>query len=51
VKIKAKLISASGEKFPIVLSIIRTYRSSFALTLKEKGIDGLIADLRGKNAR
>jgi len=71
VKIKAKLISASGEKFPIVLSMsnrkdtswraynldiagidfIRTYRSSFALTLKEKGIDGLIADLRGKNAR
>jgi len=71
VKIKAKLISASGEEFPIVLSMsnrkdtswraynldvagidfIRTYRSSFALTLKEKGIDGLIGDLRGKNAR
>ena len=71
VKIKAKLISESGEEFPIVLSMsnrrdtswraynmdvagidfIRTYRSSFALTLKEKGIDGLISDLRGKNAR
>lgn len=71
VKVKAKLISASGEEFPITLSMsnrrdtswraynldiagidfIRTYRSSFALTLKEKGIDGLINDLRGKNAR
>ncbi|MFT6098185.1 MAG: phospholipid transport system substrate-binding protein [Arenicella sp.] len=71
VKVKAKLISASGEEFPIVLSMsnrndtrwraynldvagidfIRTYRSSFALSLKEKGIDGLINDLRGKNAR
>jgi phospholipid transport system substrate-binding protein len=71
VKIKAKLISATGEEYPIVLSMsnrkdtrwraynldiagidfIRTYRSSFALTLKEKGIDGLIGDLRGKNAR
>lgn len=71
VKIKAKLISASGDEFPIILSMsnrkdsswraynldvaginfIRTYRSSFALTLKEKGIDGLIRDLRGKNAR
>jgi phospholipid transport system substrate-binding protein len=71
VKVKAKLISASGEEFPIVLSMsnrrdtrwraynldvagidfIRTYRSSFALTLKEKGIDGLISDLRGKNSR
>lgn len=71
VKIKAKLISASGEEYPIVLSMsnrkdtrwraynldiagidfIRTYRSSFALTLKDKGIDGLIGDLRGKNAR
>jgi len=71
VKIKAKLISASGEEFPIILSMsnrkdtrwraynldvagidfIRTYRSSFSLTLKEKGIDGLIGDLRGKNAR
>ncbi len=71
VKIKARLISASGDEFPIVLSMsnrkdtswraynldvaginfIRTYRSSFALTLKEKGIDGLIGDLRGKNAR
>jgi len=71
VKVKAKLISASGEEFPIILSMsnrndtswraynldvagidfIRTYRSSFALSLKEKGIDGLIKDLRGKNAR
>ena len=71
VKVKAKLISASGEEFPIVLSMsnrndtswraynldvagidfIRTYRSSFALSLKEKGIDGLTNDLRGKNAR
>jgi phospholipid transport system substrate-binding protein len=71
VKVKAKLISASGEEFRIVLSMsnrndtswraynldvagidfIRTYRSSFALSLKEKGIDGLITDLRGKNAR
>ena len=71
VKVKAKLISESGEEFPIVLSMsnrkdtrwraynldvaginfIRTYRSSFALTLKEKGLDGLIGDLRGKNSR
>lgn len=71
VKIKAKLISASGEEYPIVLSMsnrkdtrwraynldvagidfIRTYRSSFSLTLKEKGIDGLIRDLHVKNAR
>lgn len=71
VKIKAKLVSASGEEYSIVLSMsnrrdtrwraynldiagidfIRTYRSSFALTLKEKGIDGLTDDLRGKNAR
>ncbi|MBL4674465.1 MAG: ABC transporter substrate-binding protein [Arenicella sp.] len=71
VKVKAKLISASGEEFSIILSMsnrndtrwraynldvagidfIRTYRSSFALSLKEKGIDGLIKDLRGKNAR
>jgi len=33
------------------IDFIRTYRSSFALTLKEKGIDGLISDLRGKNVR
>ncbi|MFT4634249.1 MAG: phospholipid transport system substrate-binding protein [Arenicella sp.] len=71
VKVKAKLVSASGEEFPITLSMsnrrdtrwraynldiagidfIRTYRSSFSLTLKEKGIDGLIKDLRGKNVR
>jgi phospholipid transport system substrate-binding protein len=71
VKVKAKLISAAGEEFPIILSMsnrndtrwraynldvagidfIRTYRSSFSLSLKEKGIDGLINDLRGKNAR
>lgn len=71
VKIKAKLISESGDEFPIVLSMsnrkdtrwraynldvaginfIRTYRSTFSLTLQEKGIDGLIEDLRGKNAR
>ena len=71
VKVRAKLISESGEEFQIILSMsnrrdtrwraynldiagidfIRTYRSSFALTLKEKGIDGLISDLRGKNVR
>lgn len=71
VKVKARLVSAAGEEFPIILSMsnrkdtqwraynlevaginfIRTYRSSFAQTLQEKGIDGLVADLRNKNAR
>jgi phospholipid transport system substrate-binding protein len=71
VQVKAMLISSSGEKYPITLSMsnrkdtkwraynldvaginfIRTYRSSFAQTLQEKGIDGLVADLRAKNAR
>lgn len=71
VKVKAKLISVSGEEFPITLSMsnrkdtrwraynldvagidfIRTYRSSFAQTLQQKGIDGLTSDLRAKNAR
>jgi len=71
VKVRASLISSSGESYPIVLSMsnrkdtqwraynldvaginfIRTYRSSFAQTLQEKGVDGLIADLRAKNAR
>lgn len=71
VKIKAKLVTAAGEQFPITLSMsnrrdtswraynldvagidfIRTYRSTFKQTLKEKGIDGLIAELRSKNAR
>jgi len=71
VKIKAKLVTASGEEFPITLSMsnrrdtswraynldvagidfIRTYRSTFKQTLNEKGIDGLIAELRSKNAR
>jgi phospholipid transport system substrate-binding protein len=71
VKVKARLVSASGEEYPITLSMsnrkdtqwraynldvaginfIRTYRSSFAQTLQEKGIDGLVADLRNKNAR
>lgn len=71
VKIKATLVSAAGEKFPITLSMsnrkdtqwraynldvaginfIKTYRNSFAQTLNEKGIDGLINDLRAKNAR
>ena len=70
VKVKAMLITASGEEFPITLfmsnrrdtswraynldvagiDFIRTYRSTFKQTLKEKGIDGLIADLRSKNA-
>jgi phospholipid transport system substrate-binding protein len=70
VQVKAMLISSSGEKYPITLSMsnrkdtkwraynldvaginfIRTYRSSFAQTLQEKGIDGLVADLRAKNA-
>jgi len=71
VKVKASLISSSGEAYPIILSMsnrkdtrwraynldvaginfIRTYRSSFSQTLQQKGIDGLIADLRAKNAR
>lgn len=71
VKIKAKLVTAAGEEFPITLSMsnrrdtswraynldvagidfIRTYRSTFKQTLVEKGIDGLIAELRSKNAR
>ena len=71
VKVKAQLISASGEAYPIILSMsnrkdtqwraynlevaginfIRTYRSSFSQTLQQKGIDGLVADLRKKNAR
>ena len=71
VKVKASLVSSSGEAYPIILSMsnrkdtqwraynldvaginfIRTYRSSFAQTLQEKGIDGLIADLRAKNVR
>lgn len=71
VKVKARLVSAAGEEYPITLSMsnrndtqwraynldvaginfIRTYRSSFAQTLQEKGIDGLVADLRAKNAR
>lgn len=71
VKVKALLVSSTGEKYAITLSMsnrkdtqwraynldvagvnfIRTYRSSFALTLQEKGIDGLVADLRNKNAR
>ena len=33
------------------INFIRTYRSSFEKTLQEKGIDGLIADLRAKNVR
>ncbi len=33
------------------INFIRTYRSSFAQTLQQKGIDGLITDLRAKNAR
>lgn len=71
VKVKASLMSGTGESYPIILSMsnrkdtqwraynldvaginfIRTYRSSFAQTLEQKGIDGLIADLRAKNAR
>ena len=71
VKIKARLVTAAGEEFPIILSMsnrrdtrwraynldvagidfIRTYRSTFKQTLVEKGIDGLIAELRSKNAR
>lgn len=71
VKIKAKLVTAAGDEFPITLSMsnrrdtrwraynldvagidfIRTYRSTFKQTLVEKGIDGLIAELRSKNAR
>lgn len=71
VKVKASLVSSSGEAYPIILSMsnrkdtqwraynldvaginfVRTYRSSFAQTLQQKGIDGLIADLRAKNAR
>ena len=33
------------------INFISTYRSTFAPTLKKKGIDGLIADLREKNAQ
>jgi len=32
------------------INFIRTFRASFAATLQKKGIDGLIADLRAKNA-
>jgi len=31
------------------INVIRTYKASFAATLQQKGIDGLIADLRTKN--
>jgi len=31
------------------INFIRTYRASFAATLQQKGIDGLISDLRAKN--
>ena len=71
VQVRARLVSASGEEYPIILSMsnrkdtqwraynlevaginfIRTYRSSFEQTLQEKGIDGLVADLRAKNTR
>ena len=32
------------------INVIRTYKASFAATLQQKGIDGLIADLRAKNS-
>lgn len=32
------------------INFIRTYRASFAATLQQKGIDGLITDLRAKNS-
>lgn len=41
---RAYNIDAAGINF------ISTYRSTFGPTLKKKGIDGLIADLREKNA-
>lgn len=31
------------------INVIRTYKASFAATLQQKGIDGLIEDLRAKN--
>jgi len=42
---RAYNIDAAGINF------ISTYRSTFEPTLKKKGIDGLIADLREKNAQ
>lgn len=70
VKVRAELVSESGSRFPITLSMsnrsdtswraynmevaginfIRTYRATFAATLESKGVEGLIADLRQKNA-
>lgn len=31
------------------INVIRTYKASFAATLQQKGIEGLIADLKAKN--
>lgn len=70
VVVKAELVSASGQAYPINLymsnrrdtqwraynmevagiNFIGTYRATFKNTLDTKGLDGLIRDLKSKNA-
>ena len=70
VTIKAKLIAADGQAYPIKLymsnrrdtqwraynievagiNFVGTYRASFGDIIQRKGIEGLISDLRAKNA-
>ena len=71
VAIKAALISASGDRYPVVLhmsnrndtswraynlevagiNFVSTYRATFGDIIAKKGVDGLIEDLRRKNAK
>lgn len=71
VTIRAKLIAADGQSYPINLymsnrrdtqwraynievagiNFVGTYRSTFGDIIERKGIDGLIAELKSKNAK
>lgn len=71
VTIKAKLVAADGQSYPISLfmsnrrdtqwraynievaniNFVGTYRATFGDIIARKGIEGLIADLRDKNAK
>jgi len=71
VKIRAELIAANGNSYPVILymsnrkdtqwraynmevagiNFVSTYRATFGDIIARKGVDGLIADLRTKNAQ